>query len=66
MNMTPDQLRFLREQRGLTREQLAAYLGDCTASTVNKWERGGRPIPRYIELAMRGLLCEQEHKRRKR
>ena len=52
MNMTPDQLRFLREQRGLTREQLAAYLGDCTASTVNKWERGINPVPSWVAEKM--------------
>lgn len=48
MNMTPEQLRFLREQRGLTREDLANYLGDCTASTVNKWERGMHAIPSWV------------------
>ena len=48
MEMTPEQLRFLRDQRGLTREQLALDLGDCTASTINKWERGINPIPSWV------------------
>ena len=46
--MTPEQLRYLRDQRGLTRESLAEELGDCTASTVNKWERGINPIPAWV------------------
>ena len=50
--MSPEQLRSLREARGLTREQLAAELGDCTASTVNKWERGMHDIPGWVEDKM--------------
>lgn len=75
MDMTPEQLRFLREQRGLTREQLAAFLGDCSASTVNKWERGMHEIPSWVadkmfsklpitftvqELAEMYEICRQE------
>ena len=75
MDMTPEQLRFLREQQGMTREQLAAYLGDCTASTVNKWERGMHSIPAWVadkmfaklpitftvqELAEMYELCREE------
>lgn len=54
----------IRWKLRLKQNELAEMLGVHPVS-VNKWERGGRPIPRYIELAMRGLLCEQEHKRRK-
>lgn len=50
--MTHHTLRYLREQRGLTREQLADYLGDCTASTVNKWERGINPVPAWVQDKM--------------
>jgi transcriptional regulator with XRE-family HTH domain len=50
--MSPEQLRSLRETRGLTREQLATELGDCTASTVNKWERGMHEIPAWVEEKM--------------
>lgn len=74
--MTKEQLRFLRDQRGLTREQLAAELGDCTASTINKWERGMHAIPEWVadkmlrkmpitfsieELAEMYDLCRREH-----
>jgi transcriptional regulator with XRE-family HTH domain len=50
--MTGDHLRQLREDRGLTREQLATELGDCTASTINKWERGINPVPQWVEDRM--------------
>lgn len=50
--MTPEQLRHLRESRGLTREQLADELKDCSASTVNKWERGMHAIPSWVEEKM--------------
>ena len=50
--MSPEQLRSLREGRGLTREQLATELGDCTASTINKWERGMHQIPSWVEEKM--------------
>lgn len=52
MNMTPQQFRFLREQMNLTREELAARLGDCTASTVNKWERDMHAIPQWAAEKM--------------
>ena len=48
MDMTPEQLRYLRDERGLTREALAYELGDCTASTINKWERGINPVPAWV------------------
>lgn len=50
--MTPEMLRHLRETRALTREALAEFLGDCTASTVNKWERGMHDIPAWVEEKM--------------
>lgn len=50
--MQPEQLRQLREARGLTRDQLATELGDCTGSTVNKWERGMHAIPQWVEDKM--------------
>ena len=47
--MTGDQLKELRTGRGLTRAQLAAELGDCSPSTINKWERGINPVPNWVE-----------------
>jgi transcriptional regulator with XRE-family HTH domain len=50
--MTPEQLRTLRESRGLTRDELATELGGCTAQAIVKWERGERPIPAWVEEKM--------------
>lgn len=50
--MTGDQLKALRDARGFTREQLAAELGDCSASTINKWERNINPVPGWVEDKM--------------
>lgn len=50
--MTGDQLWTLREGRHQTREELASYLGDTTASTINKWERNINPVPAWVEEKM--------------
>ena len=50
--MTGDQLKALREARSFTREQLAADLGDCSASTINKWERDINPVPAWVAEKM--------------
>lgn len=50
--MSPEELRSLRERRGLTRDQLAIDLGGCTAQAIVKWERGERPIPSWVEEKM--------------
>lgn len=50
--MSPEELRSLRERRGLTRDQLASDLGGCTAQAIVKWERGERPIPSWVEEKM--------------
>lgn len=47
--MTADQLRTIRESRRLTRKEFADELGDCSESTVNKWERGVNPVPAWVE-----------------
>ena len=50
--MSPEELRSLRERRGLTRDDLATQLGGCTAQAIVKWERGERPIPAWVEEKM--------------
>lgn len=47
MEITPDQLRYLREQRKMTRDELAAEL-DCSASAIVHWEGGKRAIPNWV------------------
>lgn len=36
----------------MTREQLAADLGDCSPSTINKWERNINPVPEWVAEKM--------------
>lgn len=50
--MTKEHLEHLRKSRGLTREELAAELGGCTAQAIVKWERGERAIPAWVEEKM--------------
>ncbi|MBB5038236.1 helix-turn-helix domain-containing protein [Prosthecobacter dejongeii] len=52
--MTGEQLRTLRESRDLTREELAAQLGNCSASGIVKWEGGISPVPQWVEEKMMG------------
>lgn len=47
MELTPDALRYLREQRKMTREELAREL-DCSASAIVQWEGGKREIPSWV------------------
>lgn len=47
MQITPDQLRYLREQRDLTRDELAKEL-DCSAGAIVQWEGGKRAIPSWV------------------
>lgn len=43
----------------VNQKRLAEIL-DVHPTTVNRWEKGAEPIRRIVDLAMRGLLCEQE------
>ena len=47
--MTKEALRKIREDRGLTREQLAQQLGGCKAGAIVQWEGGTRTIPFWVE-----------------
>jgi transcriptional regulator with XRE-family HTH domain len=47
MEMTPEQLRELREERRMTREELAVEL-DCSAGAIVHWEGGKRSIPSWV------------------
>ena len=52
--MTPMQLIDAREALHLSQVDLARALG-VAANTVNRWEKGQRPIPSYLWLALEGL-----------
>jgi DNA-binding transcriptional regulator YiaG len=58
MPMTPEDVTRVREQLGLTKQQLAKALG-MTERAVYYWETGERPITRAIELALEALRCQQ-------
>lgn len=53
--MTPDALRALRKQHGLTQQQLADLMG-TTQTTINRWETGMHPINKgWARLAFETL-----------
>lgn len=49
----------IRWRLKMNQKRLAEILA-VHPTTVNRWERGAQHISRIVELAMRGLLCEQE------
>jgi transcriptional regulator with XRE-family HTH domain len=51
----PNKLRELREERDLTRRELALRIG-VTESTVERWETAKRGIPDAKKLELAGLL----------
>jgi transcriptional regulator with XRE-family HTH domain len=57
--MTPEELKSRRALLGLTQSQLAREL-EVDAITVSRWERGVRPIPRFIELAVEAIEARRK------
>ena len=57
--MTGRRFKQVRTALGLTQAQLAKLLG-VWPNTVAVWERGEKPIPGPVDLAMRLLLEEKE------
>ena len=47
MEITPEQLRWMREERRLTREELAKEL-DCSPGAIVQWEGRKRAIPSWV------------------
>lgn len=56
--MDADVFAGLRHRLGVSQETLAKML-DVHPVTVNKWERGKRPITRVVSLAMWALIYMQ-------
>lgn len=50
-SMTPRTLKNRRASLGLTQEQLAEQLG-VVRNTINRWEMGLHPIPRWAEKVL--------------
>lgn len=55
--MTPEEFRIARKDLGLTQHGVAEALGmgRWGFQSVGKWERGEKPIPQTVALAMKGL-----------
>lgn len=49
--MTPRELHAIRTGRAHSQRQLAAVLG-VAGNTVARWERGERPIPRWVDQVL--------------
>ncbi|MDT2238403.1 helix-turn-helix transcriptional regulator [Paenibacillus larvae] len=61
MSTTGEIIKLLREQRGLTQQQLANILGLKTYTTITKWESGdnfpkGKDIKRLSEFLKSVLI----------
>jgi DNA-binding transcriptional regulator YiaG len=56
--MTPSDLVAARASLGLGQAALARALGMSTTA-VWRWEKGDRPIPPWLGLALRGIECER-------
>jgi len=55
---TPDEVRALREQMGMTQEELAREMG-VTEFTVWRWENGKRPITETKTALLRRIAKER-------
>ena len=54
--------RHWQDRNGLSLAQAAEAIG-ITRRTVSQYRTGTRPVPRYIELAVKGWEVEQRHAR---
>lgn len=57
--MSSVDLKSRRASLGLTQSQLAREL-EVDVITVSRWERGVRPIPRFIELAIEAIEARRK------
>lgn len=51
LTLTPDDLKALRAARGLSQRALADLIG-VSRNTINRWEMGLHPIPKWAYLLM--------------
>jgi len=57
--MTGAELKAIRLRLGLTQVQLAdelGYVGKYRAQSISRFERGARPIPRFVEILLGYLV----------
>lgn len=50
--MTGPQLKALRISRGLTQNELADFLGDCSNAAVSRWEASEAPVAQWVAEKM--------------
>ena len=55
--MTPDQIRFVRSELGMSQARLGEVLG-TTGLTIGRWERGEHPMDKGSETLLRKLAAE--------
>jgi DNA-binding XRE family transcriptional regulator len=63
--MTRGELREWRARWGMTQSSLARALS-ITPASVNQWERGKRPVPAFLYLALTVIEARITEKRRQR
>ena len=56
--ISPDELRFLRTEMGLTQAELAQVVKK-DHQTIGRWERGEKPIDPNAELVIRAVAAER-------
>lgn len=52
--MTPDDIRAVRNARGLSQKEFADLLG-VHRMTVSRWERGTLKVPHWVPLVLKPL-----------
>lgn len=56
--MTGQELKELREKKGLSRDELAAMLKVCKPTLV-RWEKGVYPIPGVVQIVLNAVLNQE-------
>lgn len=63
--ITPDEIKAIREAAGLTQVRFAEELG-VHSITLSRFERGVEPVTRVVGLALRELARQLKQKRKKK
>jgi len=63
--MKPDEFRKLRQSVDYNQSMLAKEM-EVTIRTIGRWENGGAPILRTVDLALMHIVQEAKRKKSKR
>lgn len=55
--MTPDELKTIRAELGMTQAEFAAAM-NTTRVSIARYETGVHPVPRWMPIALRGLALQ--------